>query len=89
MTDALNQDVQALKEWLRKAWLYLADPASTATERRELRNYMKEADHALRAELQKLEERARPREEREDASSGYRPPNFRILRASVDVELRT
>lgn len=89
VTDALNQDVQALKEWLRTAWLYLADPASTAFERKELRNYMKEADRALRAGLQKLETRKPSRGEREDASSLPRLPDFRILKASIDVDFRT
>jgi len=49
MADTLDQDVQALKEWLAVAWRLLADPSSTRFERQELRNYMKEADAALRA----------------------------------------
>jgi hypothetical protein len=89
VADALNQDVQALKEWLRKAWLYLADPASTATERRELRNYMKEADCALRAGLQKLATIEPPRNVRENAYSAAQTPQFRIFKASIDADLRT
>ncbi|MBN9008231.1 MAG: hypothetical protein J0H40_22820 [Rhizobiales bacterium] len=84
MTDALNQDVQALKEWLRKAWRYLADPTSTTFERRELRNYMKEADGALRIALQKMAMAESPQ-----AVSAYpkiRQQDFRIFRISNDAD---
>jgi hypothetical protein len=89
VTDALNQDVQALKEWLRTAWLLLADPTFAAFERRELRNYMKEANRALRTDLQKLAAVERSQKVREDAYSRTRPPDFRILKASIDVDLKT
>jgi hypothetical protein len=76
MADTLDQDVQALKEWLRIAWRYVADPSITRFERRELRNYMKEADAALRTGLQKIVARERPRKERDTilsagATAGY------------------
>ena len=58
MADTLEQDVHALKEWLRAAWRYLAEPSLTRFDRRELRNLMKEADPALRAGLQKLAARS-------------------------------
>lgn len=80
MADTLDRDVQALKEWLRTAWRYLADPSSTRFERRELRNYMKEADAALRSGLRKVEARERARKESYAAYSGVRLPNFRILK---------
>ena len=75
MADALDQDVQALKEWLKTASRYLADPAFTTFERRELRNYMKEADAALRTGLQKQAAIERARNERE--ACVYRKP-YRI-----------
>ena len=54
MADTLDQDVQALKDWLGTAWRYLADPSMTRFERQELRNYMKEAEPALRAGLKRV-----------------------------------
>ena len=78
MADTLDQDVQALKEWLRNAWRSLASPSITPFERREIRNYMKEADAALRTGLQKVAAR-------DNAQKGYanyswvQLPNFRIL----------
>ena len=44
MANTLDQDVLALKEWLRVAWRYLADPCLTSFERREIRNYRREAE---------------------------------------------
>jgi hypothetical protein len=54
VADALDHDVEALKDWLRGAWRYLADPSITRLERRQLREYMKQADADLRAGLQQL-----------------------------------
>ena len=54
VADTLDQDLQALKQWLESAWRYLAEPSITRYERRELRNYMKEADTVLRIGLQKV-----------------------------------
>jgi hypothetical protein len=82
MADALDQDVQALKAWLRTAWCYLADPALTDFERRELRNYMKEADAALRTGLQKLAVTERVRRERENNCPQVGMPDFRIFKMS-------
>ena len=44
MGDVLEQDVQALKEWLTGAWRYLGQPSLIRYERRELRNMTKQAD---------------------------------------------
>ena len=80
MADTLDQDVQALKEWLRTAWRYLADPSVTRFERRELRNYMKEADAALRAGLQKLQPEIRSEGKNKQAlAPRIHVPDFRIL----------
>jgi len=81
MGDTLDQEVQALKQWLAQAWRHLGEPALTRLERRELRNEMKAADAALRAGLQKLASRNR-------AVSGLRnsfrqavpQPQFRMLK---------
>lgn len=54
MAGTLDQDVQALKEWLSRAWRYLADPSMTRFGRRELRIYMREAEAALRVGLHQL-----------------------------------
>ncbi len=82
MADALDQDVQALKEWLRRAWRHLAEPSITRYERQELRNSMKEADVALRASLQKVAAREKARRESYNLPSPgqIRLPDFRILK---------
>ena len=63
MADTLDQDVTALKDWLSGAWRYLADTSLTSFDRREIRNYMKDADIALRAGLNRMAA-ARPEAER-------------------------
>jgi hypothetical protein len=81
VADTLDQDLQALKQWLASAWRYLAEPSITRYERRELRNYMKEADTALRIGLQKVAAREKALKESYDASHGrIQLPDFRILR---------
>jgi hypothetical protein len=58
--EILDSDIRALQQWLRAAWLRLADPALTTYSRRELRNQMKQCSADLRAHLQRLaEQRAR------------------------------
>jgi hypothetical protein len=79
MADTLDQDVQALKEWQASAWRFLADPSSTRFERQELRNYMKEADAALRAGLQKLAARETAGQDRYGNYSWAGLPDFRVL----------
>ena len=84
MGDALEQDVQALKEWLRSAWHQLAQPSMTRFDRQELRNYMKEAEIALRKGFGKLvaEERLKL-EVYNTGSSKLTVPDLRILRSLV------
>jgi hypothetical protein len=53
VVDTLDQDVQALKEWLRKAWRYLAQPAHTRFDRQEMRQQMKLVEAKLHIGLQK------------------------------------
>jgi hypothetical protein len=80
MADTLDQDLRALKAWLRGAWRYLADPSSTPFQRREVRNYMKDADFALRAGLKQFAARERARREALGDVIAVQRPNFRILK---------
>lgn len=52
----LDQNIRELQEWLRKAWLQLADPSLTAFSRRELRNQMKQCSADLRLQLRAVSE---------------------------------
>ena len=79
MADTLDRDVHALKDWLRRAWRYLADPSMTRFERRELRNYMREAEAALRAGQQQLTNRDNTRREIYENYSSRQFPDFRVL----------
>jgi hypothetical protein len=83
MDDNLDPDVQALKNWLRSAWRHLADSNLTRFEQRELRNYMKDAERALRSGLKQIATRELARRElwNDDATQKY--PEFRLL--SVDA----
>lgn len=49
MAEVFEQDLQALKQWHRKAWRSLADASLVPFERRELRNYLKEVEAAIHA----------------------------------------
>jgi hypothetical protein len=85
MGDALDQDVQALKEWLRSAWRQLAQSSMTRFDRQELRNYMRQAEVALQVASQRVTARDNRRRELFNASNGSRPPpDFRLLRALAD-----
>jgi hypothetical protein len=83
MANTLDQDVHALKEWLRFAWRYLADSSLTSFERRELRNYMKDAGYALNSGLKQAAARDRGLREAENAILGGRRFDFRILRVDA------
>ena len=80
MVETLDQDVRALKEWVRGAWGQLADPSLTSFDRREMRNYMKDAEIALNAGLKRIAEREKTRREAERAVLGGRRLDFRILK---------
>jgi hypothetical protein len=79
MADTLNPDVQALKEWLRGAWHDLADPKLTRFEQRELRNYMKDAERALRVGLKHVAARNRALRDVAKNGSEVRRIEFRLL----------
>ena len=57
--DLLSRKIDELKEWQAIAWRRIADPLTTAFERREIRNHMKECDAELRRCLQIMSERIR------------------------------
>lgn len=80
MGNNLDPDVQALKEWLRGAWRQLADPNLTRFEQRELRNYMKDAERALRAGLKQVAARNIARRRVESDNSAPKRVDFRLLR---------
>jgi len=80
MAETLDEDVQALKEWFRGAWRRLADPSLTSFDRREIRNYMKEAEIALNAGLKRITSRERTRREAETVVLRGRNLDFRILK---------
>jgi len=79
MANTLDQDVHALKDWLRRAWRYLADPSMTCFGRQELRNYMREAEAALRAGQQQLSDRDNARRDIYEKYSSLQVPDFRVL----------
>jgi hypothetical protein len=60
-------------------WRHLADPALTSFDRREIRNYMKEAELALAAGLKRLADREQARRDAEVASNIKKRLDFRIL----------
>ena len=54
--EVLDQNIRALQEWLRNAWVQLSDPAMTSFSRRELRSQMKQCSADLRAHLKAASE---------------------------------
>lgn len=80
MTEAFDQDLQALKDWLRKAWCSLSKDSLVPFERRELRNYMREVELALGTGLKRVERTERLRREAERAVTVRRQLDFRIIR---------
>ena len=80
MADNLDQDVQALKEWLAKAWRYLAQPAHTRFDRQEMRQQMKLVELKLRIALQKVAARQNAARSVEADRKGLAPPAWRLLK---------
>jgi len=77
--DALDQDVQALQEWLRKAWHYLAQPAHTRFDKQEMRQQMKIVEAKLRIGLQKVAARDGAARSVAARRPDLVPPNWRLL----------
>jgi hypothetical protein len=57
--DILDRKIFEFKEWQVVAWRRVADPLTTAFERREIRNHIKESDAELRYCLRMVSERLR------------------------------
>ena len=87
MADELNQDVQALKNWLRDAWRYLAsNPSLTPFGRRELRNSMKQVESTLRTAISQLTARQKARmQSPPPLSNRALMPRFRV-HTSLDLK---
>ncbi|KJC35733.1 hypothetical protein UP10_18620 [Bradyrhizobium sp. LTSPM299] len=78
--EVLDQNIRALQEWLRKAWLQLGDPSLTAFSRRELRNQMKQCSADLRMHLQTASER--PPQPSAKPPKAFAKPELRLLALS-------
>jgi hypothetical protein len=80
MADELDEDVQALKNWLRDAWRLLASNLSlTRFDRRELRNSMKQEDATLRGAISQLAAKETVRRQALPPSDRALLPDFRVL----------
>ena len=80
MADTLDQDVQALKEWLAKAWRYLAQPAHTRFDRQEMRQQMKLVESKMRIALQQVAARENVARRVEPDRQDLAPPAWRLLK---------
>jgi hypothetical protein len=83
MASTLDEDVRDLKKWIRGAWRHLADPTLTSFDRREIRNYLKEAEMALAAGLKRIADREQSRREPESAGIARKRLDFRIIKLDV------
>jgi hypothetical protein len=79
MADALERDVQALKEWLRQAWNYLGQGSLTRFERQEIRNQIKQTDAELKKCLQMIAAQSQARRRTPPPPEAVPPPDFRIF----------
>jgi hypothetical protein len=80
MAANLDDDIRSLSEWVRGAWRLLADPSLTSFDRRETRNYMKQAEAALRAGLKRIAELEKTRREADRVAFNGQRLDFRILK---------
>jgi hypothetical protein len=80
MPDALDQDVHALQEWLKKAWHNLAQPAHAGFERQEMRQQMKLVEAKLRIGVQKVAARHIAARSIKFDGPDLTPPNWRLLK---------
>jgi hypothetical protein len=75
--EVLDRNIRELQDWMRNAWIQLADPTLTAFSRRELRNQMKQHSADLRTYLQAASER--PPEPPVAPSKRFAKPELRLL----------
>jgi hypothetical protein len=57
--DILSRKIRELMDWQTLAWRRVAEPLTTAFERREIRNHIKESDEELRSYLAMMSDRLR------------------------------
>jgi hypothetical protein len=78
--DIISRKIRELMDWQSLAWRRVADPLTTAFERREIRNHIKESDGELRIYLTMISDRicfqARAVQEIGDSLAKI---NFRVL----------
>ena len=80
MGDTLDQDVHALKQFLDKAWHYLASPSLSRFQRQEMRNQMRLTEETLRIVLKKVAARDRALVQIFNVRHKLRsPPTLRLL----------
>jgi hypothetical protein len=88
MESALDQEVQALKDWLRSAWHQLAQPSMTRFDRQELRNFMRQAETALQIASRRVTARDNRRRELFNSQKNSKSsPDIRVECKLVDVLL--
>ena len=75
----IDQDVHALKEWLRAAWRQLGEPSLTSFARQELRTEMKRCSEDLRYRLHLVASQPAIRHEPEKPASGRRPKILNLV----------
>ena len=78
--DILSQKIHELKDWQTVAWRRVADPLITASERREIRNHIRDSDAELRRCLGMMSDRLRfQARAAEDVGDSVANLKFRLL----------
>ena len=78
--DILSRKIDELMDWQTLAWRRVADPLTTAFERREIRNHIKDSDEELRLYLGMMSKRLRFQARTvEDVGDSFARLNFRLL----------
>jgi hypothetical protein len=78
--DILSRKICELMDWQTLAWRRVADPLTTAFERREVRNHIKESGEELRRYLAMMSDRLRFQARAvQDVGDSLVKINFRLL----------
>jgi hypothetical protein len=78
--DILSRKICELMDWQTLAWRRVADPLTTAFERREVRNHIKESGEELRRYLAMMSDRLRFQARAvQDVGDSLVKTNFRLL----------
>jgi hypothetical protein len=75
----IDQDVHALKEWLRAAWGQLGEPSLTSFARQELRTEIKRCSEDLRHRLRLVASQPTIREESKKPTTIRRPKLLNVV----------